>query len=336
MLRTFSKYILHNVFCPVVLFLMEGFIQGIIRHKRLIIMYHGVRKEEQRINGRHISAVQFERQLRYFIRHFDVVPLNDICEMKLRRVVPIRKTISITFDDGYLNNLTVALPLLEKYGLPATFFLSTAAFENADYTHPADRIDLIRASTGSAEIAFSEHAPIDSRNFIGRNHAERYGYHYLHALSVRPLNRLLDKLNREFPLKDLTRNVNQELYALMDKASVEDMAARKLADIGSHGYHHVNLSALSDGEIDDELSLSRMILAKLSGRPVQSVAFPYGCFDDRVLASARKAGFDYLIAAGDVQSRDENRVFPRIGVLDGASFSYAMLSVLFGFRKFGF
>ena len=84
-------------------------------------MYHGVRTGQLRINGRHITAKHFEKQLQYFKRKFSVVPLDQLCEMKFAGVVPEKHAIALTFDDGFVNNLTVALPLLEKYGLPATF-----------------------------------------------------------------------------------------------------------------------------------------------------------------------------------------------------------------------
>src|SRR5690606_32590278 len=156
MVRRSVKYLFYNVFCPALLFLsVDKFLSAMSRNKKLIIMYHGVRNGQLRINGRHITAKQFERQLQYFSRHFTVVTLHEICEMRIRGIVPVRRTIALTFDDGFLNNATVALPLLRKYGMPATFFLCSAAIEDASYLHPSDVIDLIRVAGGTDEISIA-------------------------------------------------------------------------------------------------------------------------------------------------------------------------------------
>jgi peptidoglycan/xylan/chitin deacetylase (PgdA/CDA1 family) len=65
-----------------------------------------------------ISPERFEQQLRWLARWRRVVPLTETLERN-RRDVPV----AITFDDGYRDNLTIALPLLEKYRLPMTLFV---------------------------------------------------------------------------------------------------------------------------------------------------------------------------------------------------------------------
>jgi len=61
-----------------------------------------------------VALADFERQMRYFKKHFQVLPLG---------VKGKRRSITISFDDGFLNNLTVALPILIKYDIPATIFV---------------------------------------------------------------------------------------------------------------------------------------------------------------------------------------------------------------------
>src|ERR1041385_7235219 len=65
-----------------------------------------------------ISPERFEQQLRWLARWRRVVPLTETLK-RSRRDVPV----AITFDDGYRDNLTIALPLLEKYRLPMTLFV---------------------------------------------------------------------------------------------------------------------------------------------------------------------------------------------------------------------
>lgn len=66
----------------------------------------------------------FERFCRFFRANFDVVPLDDFVG-RLRRGDSVRGRLAITFDDGYLDNVEVAAPILRKLDLPATFFVAT-------------------------------------------------------------------------------------------------------------------------------------------------------------------------------------------------------------------
>jgi peptidoglycan/xylan/chitin deacetylase (PgdA/CDA1 family) len=66
----------------------------------------------------------FEAYCRFFKRHFRVVSLRDLVQ-KLERGEKLNRELAITFDDGYRDNFENAAPVLEKYGLPATFFVVT-------------------------------------------------------------------------------------------------------------------------------------------------------------------------------------------------------------------
>ena len=91
----------------------------------LNIMYHGVTTENSNyFSPRHISANQFEKHLRYYSKEFDVISILEAFEYLKNNNKPKRKSITISFDDGYRNNLYTALPLLEKYNMKATFFVS--------------------------------------------------------------------------------------------------------------------------------------------------------------------------------------------------------------------
>lgn len=66
----------------------------------------------------------FEDLCRLFRDNFDVLPLADMVS-RLGRGASMARTLSITFDDGYLDNFEVAAPILKRLALPATFFVAT-------------------------------------------------------------------------------------------------------------------------------------------------------------------------------------------------------------------
>ncbi|MEP6492873.1 MAG: polysaccharide deacetylase family protein [bacterium] len=70
------------------------------------------------------SARDFERFCRFFKTNYDTIPLGDFVA-RVERGESVAGRLSITFDDGYLDNYEVAAPILRKLGLPATFFVVT-------------------------------------------------------------------------------------------------------------------------------------------------------------------------------------------------------------------
>lgn len=79
----------------------------------------------------------FEGFCSFFRRHFEVIPLGELTK-RLARGGHVEGTLSITFDDGYLDNHDTAAPILESFRLPATFFV-TAGYLGTHRVAPWDR-----------------------------------------------------------------------------------------------------------------------------------------------------------------------------------------------------
>ena len=113
-----------------------GFYAQQFRSKMVVTAFHRV-NDWMPEDGITSSSARFEQFCRFFADHFRVVPLSE-------QVAGCRKgsgmggTLSITFDDGYIDNFEVAAPILRKLGLPATFFVATA-FIGTDYAPPWDQ-----------------------------------------------------------------------------------------------------------------------------------------------------------------------------------------------------
>ena len=88
-----------------------------------IVAFHRV-NDDMPSDGLTCGAAKFDDFCRYFSARFRVIPLREqIAASRLGQET--RGTLSITFDDGYLDNFQVAAPILQKYHLPATFFVTT-------------------------------------------------------------------------------------------------------------------------------------------------------------------------------------------------------------------
>jgi len=160
-----------------------------------------------------------------------------------------------------------------------------------------------------------------------------HAYHYINGLPFDKWLRANDELKDQ--LNDETVRENKELYQLMNDQMVDKLGKNAHVTIGSHSHHHINLTALTSDELRFQLLESKSILNS-DKRNVDAIAFPYGLYNDTTIKLARESGYRYLIAGGHVDPPRNNDVFPRIGVLDGAGFSYTMLMISNGFRRFGF
>ena len=94
------------------------------RRQLLILTYHRVLPEPDPLLPSEPTGEQFREQLEILLRSCTILPLADALERVGNGTLP-RAAVSITFDDGYRNNYSVALPALRDYGLAATFFVAT-------------------------------------------------------------------------------------------------------------------------------------------------------------------------------------------------------------------
>ena len=88
----------------------------------VVLMYHSIGENNLFFT---VNGGEFEKQMAYLMReNFNVVSLKKLEEYLKKKSIPL-KTIAITFDDGYKDNLLNALPVLKKYNFPATVFVMT-------------------------------------------------------------------------------------------------------------------------------------------------------------------------------------------------------------------
>jgi len=93
-----------------------------------VLIYHSISSRPEPLpSDIDISPARFEQQLRWLARRGQVVPLSETLSQRSRG------RIAITFDDGFRDNLTVALPLLEKFGLPMTLFVAAGLLDQEGY-----------------------------------------------------------------------------------------------------------------------------------------------------------------------------------------------------------
>jgi len=244
------------------------------RGRLSILIYHRVLSELDPMRQGEVDAATFSWHMSLLARYFNVLPLSSAVRLLHEGSLPAR-AVCVTFDDGYADNLEVALPILQTQGLHATFFIATGYLNGGRMWNdtviealrylPAGILDLseqnlgIYRLNGQQERADAALQLIQLLKYMPFQQREER-VHYLASLVPTPLP---DNLM-------LTAQQVQELHA----AGME---------IGAHTVNHPILAQLNQAAARREIAGSKQYLEELLGQEVKLFAYPNG-----------KSGQDYL------------------------------------------
>jgi peptidoglycan/xylan/chitin deacetylase (PgdA/CDA1 family) len=302
----------------------------------LNIMYHGVTKENSNyFSPRHISSGQFESQLKYYAREFDVISLSEAFKYLENNYKPKRKTLTISFDDGYRNNLRNVLPLLEKYNLKATFFVSGVCTEEMKiralwtdiigclkYFHKDQIIDL-------GNKRFVNFTEAESKTSLGD---------FLSLCGVSDLDGYLNYLISKYNLEKRINSLPEDLWKILDQEELKELSASSIAEIGSHCHSHYKLAAIDISDARRELMLSKEAIQRVTGKEIRIVAFPYGSYNTLIKDEAEKLGYDHQIAVDYLFREDagDPRILNRHGIPSTTTYEANILLLNNAFRSKGY
>ena len=301
----------------------------------VILLYHRVAEHVPDPQLLCVSAAHFAEHLEHLSGHYTLMSQHQVVHALQRGRIP-RKAVAITFDDGYVDNLSIAKPLLERRGCPATVFV-VSGFVGSNRELVSDELERILLASASLppELVLT----VAGRTYswsLGHTGAqqgrwdvtqEHYPtlrhkcYHGLHRL-LRPL----DHAGRLQTLAELSswagnREPVRRDRLVMNAEEVRGLVAGGLVDVGSHGASHILLAAQSAEVQRHEIVASKTSLESVLGRSVTSLSYPYGGaadFDESTLRFVREAGYESACAnVAALATRDSNPfALPRILVRD--------------------
>jgi peptidoglycan/xylan/chitin deacetylase (PgdA/CDA1 family) len=281
----------------------------------LILMYHNVFPHSMPgLNPRNIGQREFEEQMVYLKKRYDVVSLREMCEEKSRT-----KRIAITFDDGLLNNLRYAVPTLEEHGICGTLFVCTSYLRGRSILWP-EHLALTGFRTGKS----LEFDGVVYSHRRGNRYVSESGKRLTQVLMEQPINRIeafLDEVEKKTGYKP-TDDLNHEYrWRVMRGEELRSLTESSTVEIASHGISHSNFNLLSDEEALEELKDSKEYLESASGQKVSSIAYPFGLYSRRTLDLAEQCGYKRQFAVDFQHNEDESdpRIWNRLGLYNDRS-----------------
>jgi len=106
-------------------YVMTSYFNNTFRHTARILIYHRIAVVDKDPHLLCVTPECFEEQIKWLSSHFDIISLPEL-HLRIVGKKIVGNEAVITLDDGYRDNLTNALPILEKYQVPATIFVTTA------------------------------------------------------------------------------------------------------------------------------------------------------------------------------------------------------------------
>ncbi len=299
-----------------------------------IINFHGVRKNNNiTFNNRHIEVKEFEKIISYLNKKYNITSLSELFEIHRNKTKTSKKTIALTFDDGYKNNFDIALPILKKYNTPATFYIITKGL-NEDFLVWPDIIDIIKKYHKS-DITVNNYVFKHPTFYCNEVNSELLNY--LKTCGTKT-EELVKTLNANFDYVTTEKQNQPELCKLITKEDFVKYANESLIEYGSHTHTHFNLEYLNDEDTRIELLESKKILEDIIGKKVTSLAFPDGSYTNQTNKIALELGYNNLVAV-EYKFNENNtnlNLLSRFTISNSTTFESNMLRLAKDFDKYGF
>jgi peptidoglycan/xylan/chitin deacetylase (PgdA/CDA1 family) len=311
-----------------------------------ILMYHRV--ADVPCDPFHLSVTP-----RHFAEHLEVI-------QRIGRLIPLRRLdraranrglaapyFVVTCDDGYHDNLTNALPLLERYDAPATIFV-TSGYVGGDREFWWDDLERMLLQPGALPATLdlsisgvAHHWSLgEASTYDAADQRRLAGWRFDHAETPTNRQRIFQDLYTL--LKPLPSSAKRAAFAqLYTWSGVQEtsrpshrpltglelaaLGRHPLIEIGGHSVTHPALGNLTLSEQDYEIRGGKLALEEMIEKPVESFAYPHGSHTSDTVDAVRASGFRYACAVQDalVRPRVDRFRLPRIEIrdYDGDTFS---------------
>ncbi len=289
---------------------VHGLLGAATRPRLLILIFHRVHAQADPLAPHEPDAARFDALLGLLRRSFRVLALGPAVAALREGTLPSR-ALAITFDDGYADNAEVALPLLRKHGLPATFFVATGFLDGAGCMWNDRLIESVRA-TRCARADFGA-AGIGLLALDGaqqRQHAIDVLIGHAKYLAPDARTAFVADAQRTLAVTGSFADL------MMSAAQVRALHAGGMEN-GAHTMAHPILARLDDAACRAEIEGGRTRLAQIIDAPVDLFAYPNGKpgrdYEGRHVELVRRLGFRAAVstAPGAAARGDDLFQLPR-------------------------
>ncbi|WP_066509401.1 polysaccharide deacetylase family protein [Rufibacter sp. DG15C] len=291
---------------------LKHIIKDYLKPSALVLMYHRVEAPDHDVWDISVHPERFEQQLQALKNHYRVIPLSELLDRQKKNSLQ-SNTLAITFDDGYADNFFIAKPLLDKYNLPATFFIAT---RNTDTANGFWWDELEEVMLGTAQLPthfkmnvsgieldldLGEECNLTQdlkeklshwKAFVQETDTQRSKLFLQLWQVLRPLAHA-EQQQYLASIKEWAGRtaVDEKKSTCMSYAQLKELAANSLFEVGSHTNTHPLLPSLSKEQQLLEWRQNRDVLQDITSQNVKTCSFPYGAYNAESIEVTQQIGF---------------------------------------------
>jgi peptidoglycan/xylan/chitin deacetylase (PgdA/CDA1 family) len=266
-----------------------------------ILIYHSIADGDRDPFGIAVSPAAFAAHVEILARRFVPQSLSELCAgLDQEGTVPARSVV-VTFDDGYANNLSAALPVLSAHAAPATLFVSTG-YIGAEREFWWDELECLlygAAGTGrDPTLELSLGGAVLRCSVDGRSPVHQI-WSWLHRRSPGDVEAGLEQVRRWAGVEGTP--APRESHRPLTLEELRELSRSDSFEIAAHKRSHSKLASQSAAVQRAEIGGSRADLESWLGEPPASFAYPYGNpasdYSPATVELARELGFERAVSS---------------------------------------
>lgn len=308
----------------------------------IVMMYHYIHGEnDSKVfnNLKGITIEEFEKQILFLLTKFTPITHIDL-ENYFKQNKPLPdNSFYLTFDDGFKQHLTNALPILKKYNLEGSFFIPTMPLKEQKL-HFLEKQRICQYSIETDYNKFLEqfyyytkphisNKKLDQINPSMQNlektqdYLSKYKFYSKEERFYRYIrDNILNKTEIEFIINDIFNNSFKEKEFIynyyLNKKDLSLLNDNNMI-IGGHSHSHPFLEKLSREEIKEEIVKSFDLLKYFIKKDITTFSYPYGTYNKNVIAELENNNIVYSFTTKD--EINVSKLYPyEITRIDAASF----------------
>lgn len=273
------------------------------RNALTILNFHRVHKADGSAY-RPLCPELFDQLLCFITRHFEVITFSELSDLSVKGAK--KPLLIITFDDGYKDFFTVAVPLLKKYGIRVNQNIIPECVDSGlpplnvalqDFVGKASDSDLKKVNFGGFDVAkSSKRAELGAR-------ISKYLKNRPMAEQRELAKAILDQI-KFIP--------GYEFTPMMDSCEIGEVMDTH--EIGVHSYSHASMAYEDLSFVKRDFDECRSWFLEKFGAFPSIYAFPNGSYKDQHISMAFKAGFEHVLLVDDCFSSPFNTCHTRFGI----------------------
>lgn len=288
----------------------------------IFLGYHGISRDSDEYEAwTLVREKNFYAQMDFLKSNFECLSIDEALQCSNNRA---KAAAVVTFDDGYANNLYIALPILEEFGIPAVIYVATGPVLRRELFWP----DVIWLSAKRAQLAYIDLSDISA--CLGIYHLggnkEIWQQEVMRLLEdIKKIDTsdrrnivglITEKFRRDPSAAVFNIEAENNVFTPLTEDQIRILSCHPLITLGAHTHDHELLDRVTLSAAEQSVRKSKIVLERITGKQIEHFAYPNGNFSPDLMYMVKQIGFKSALSfsAGYYHHHDNRYAIRRVGI----------------------